>query len=83
MINNRLDWHLLYNSFNGIFLPAIKVIDYCNTPSMPHLHIFYLLCWLPNKSSIAGMFCYELIFLFVMIFLPSTFLLNILLYMSS
>ena len=40
IIYNQLDWHLLYKSFNGNFLPAIKVIDYCITPSISHLHIF-------------------------------------------
>ena len=36
IINNRLDWHLLYKPFDGNFLPAIKVIDCC----VSHLHIF-------------------------------------------
>ena len=40
IINNRLDCHLLYKPFNGNFLIAIKVIDYCITPSISHLHIF-------------------------------------------
>ena len=40
IINNRLDWHLLYKPFNGNFRLVIKVIDYCIAPSISHLHIF-------------------------------------------
>ena len=72
IINNQLDWHLFDKPFNGIFLPVIKVIDYFKTPSMSHLHIFFIV--LATKySSIAGMFSYKLIFLFVITFLLSSF----------
>ena len=45
--------------------------------------IFLFLRWLPKNSSIAGMFSYKVIFLFVIIFLLSTFLFNMLFYMST
>ena len=48
IINNRLDWHLLYKPFNGNFLIVMKVIDYCITPSISHLH-FFCVCWSLNK----------------------------------
>ena len=76
IINNQLDWHLLYKPFDGIFLPTIKVIDYCVACL---IYIFLSLRWLPNNSSNAGMFSYILIFSFKIIFLLSTFLF----YMSS
>ena len=44
IINNRLDWHLFYKPFNGNFLIAMKVIDYCITPSISHLHFFLCVC---------------------------------------
>ena len=44
IINNRLDWYLLYKPFNGNFLPAIKEIDYCITLSIFHLHIHFYFC---------------------------------------
>ena len=47
------------------------------------IRIFLFLCWLPKNSSIAGMCSYKVIFLFVIIFLLSTFLFNILFHMST
>ena len=44
--------------------------------------IFLFLRWLPKNSSIAGMFSYKVIFLFVIIFLLSTFSLTYCLYVN-
>ena len=44
IINNRLEWHVLYKLLDGSFLPAIKEIHYCIMPSIFHLHIYIYFC---------------------------------------
>ena len=42
IINNQLDWHILYKPFNGNFLSTIKEIDYCITPSIFHFIFIFI-----------------------------------------
>ena len=84
IINNRLDWHLLYKPFNMNFLPAIKEIDCFITPSFFHFHIHFFIFVLTIKQILPSLVCFPIInittcdnsFTF-------TFLFNKLFYMSS